>query len=186
MKYFLVLSLITLTSLSCSKADNQEAEKKEQYRNAVKELHHGLKSELGKAMKSGGPTAALTVCNTKAPIITAEVSKKLNIEVSRTSLKPRNSNNAPDEWETKVLQQFEQRLAQGEDPQTIEYIEHVKQGDKDQWRYMKAIPTAPVCLQCHGENIAPEIATTIKSLYPDDKATGFKVGDLRGAFTIKE
>lgn len=181
MKYFLI-SLILLTQLSCSKTDNQEAEKKQQYRKAVTELHHGLKSELVKAMKAGGPTAALAICNTKAPIIAAEISKKLNIEISRTSLKPRNPNNAPDEWETKVLQQFEQRLAKGEDPKTMEYIEQVKH----QWRYMKAIPTAPVCLTCHGQNIKPEIVASIKTLYPDDKATGFKVGDLRGAFSIKE
>ncbi len=181
MKYFLI-SLILLTPLSCSNTDNEEAEKKQQYRNAVKQLHHGLKSELVKAMQSGGPTAALAVCNTKAPIIAAEISKKFNLEISRTSLKPRNPNNAPDEWETKVLQQFEQRLAKGEDPKTIEFIEQVQH----QWRYMKAIPTAPICLTCHGKTIKPEIAATIKSLYPDDKATGFKIGDLRGAFSIKQ
>jgi len=51
-------------------------------------------------------------------------------------------------------------------------------------RYMKAIPTGPQCVVCHGENVAPALAETIQRLYPDDQATGFAPGDLRGAFTV--
>jgi hypothetical protein len=39
---------------------------------------------------------------------------------------------------------------------------------------------------CHGSNIASPIAAKINKLYPNDKATGFKLGDLRGAFSITE
>ena len=49
---------------------------------------------------------------------------------------------------------------------------------------MKAIPTAPLCLQCHGEAIAPPVAEKITKLYPEDKATGFREGDIRGAFVV--
>jgi len=49
---------------------------------------------------------------------------------------------------------------------------------------MKAIPTGEGCLKCHGQNIAPEITAKLKENYPDDKATGFKLGDVRGAFSI--
>jgi len=58
--------------------------------------------------------------------------------------------------------------------------------DKGQktFRYMKAIPTASACLVCHGENIDPEVDIKLKELYPNDKARGFREGDLRGAFTI--
>jgi Protein of unknown function (DUF3365) len=40
-----------------------------------------------------------------------------------------------------------------------------------------------LCLQCHGapeRDIAPLTRTSIRKLYPDDKATDFKSGDLRG------
>ena len=52
------------------------------------------------------------------------------------------------------------------------------------FRYMKAISTAALCLNCHGETLSPEVAVKIKELYPNDQAHGFKDGDLRGAFTV--
>ncbi|MFN7177274.1 MAG: DUF3365 domain-containing protein, partial [Thermaurantiacus sp.] len=53
-------------------------------------------------------------------------------------------------------------------------------------RYMRAIPTAPQCLACHGpeEAIAPAVRAAIAERYPDDRATGFRAGELRGAFSI--
>ena len=49
---------------------------------------------------------------------------------------------------------------------------------------MKAIPTQPLCLACHGQEIAPPVAEKLAELYPGDKATGFEEGDLRGAFVV--
>jgi len=42
------------------------------------------------------------------------------------------------------------------------------------------------CLKCHGEQLDPAVQARIKELYPDDKATGYKTGDLRGAVTIRQ
>lgn len=157
------------------------------FREAVKAFGGNLKSELETAMKSGGPLAAIAVCNTKAPVITEEHAQKLGWKMGRTSLKVRNSKNAPDQWESQILQQFEQRKANGEDPTKLEHVETIKNADGSQTiRYMKAAPTAETCLGCHGELLKPDVATKIKELYPDDKATGFKVGDLRGAFSISQ
>jgi hypothetical protein len=50
---------------------------------------------------------------------------------------------------------------------------------------MKAIPTGKVCLTCHGSNIKLNLRTRINELYPEDKAYGFEIGDIRGAFTIQ-
>jgi hypothetical protein len=49
---------------------------------------------------------------------------------------------------------------------------------------MRAIPTAPVCTTCHGATVAPDVAAAIAARYPEDRATGFSPGDLRGAFSI--
>ena len=43
-----------------------------------------------------------------------------------------------------------------------------------------------VCLKCHGENIDPAVKAKLGELYPNDKATGYKLGDLRGAFTVRQ
>ena len=49
---------------------------------------------------------------------------------------------------------------------------------------MKAIPTDDVCLTCHGKQIPEKLSAQLEKLYPDDQATGFSKGDIRGAFTV--
>ncbi|MGF1615770.1 MAG: DUF3365 domain-containing protein [Gammaproteobacteria bacterium] len=155
-------------------------------RAATGEFAMALKSALSSAMASGGPTYAVDVCQEQAPEIAAQVSQAKGWDVGRTSLRLRNSNNAPDAWERGVLEEFERRVAGGEDPQQMEQYAVVSANGQDEFRYMKAIPTQPVCLTCHGEALAPSVAARLKEAYPQDQATGFSVGDLRGAFTIRQ
>ncbi|MEI6414124.1 MAG: DUF3365 domain-containing protein [Pseudomonadota bacterium] len=156
-----------------------------QARGIVKNFFTALKGELEAAMKSGGPVTAIAVCHTRAPQIAKDFTQSTGWTVGRTSLKLRHAKNQPDAWETQVLQQFESRRQAGEDLQTMEFSEVLTHGDKQEFRYMKAIPTAELCLGCHGMEIKPEVQAALKQLYPEDHATGFKVGDLRGAFTLR-
>ncbi|MFK5986232.1 MAG: DUF3365 domain-containing protein [Pseudomonadota bacterium] len=150
----------------------------------VKQFMGKLKGELVGAMKKGGPLNAIKVCNSQAIVISQEVSTAHKMDVARTSLKLRNPNNIADSWETKVLQNFEKRKAAGEPVKTMEYAEIVDNNGVKQFRYMKAIPVAKPCLSCHGEKVKAEVLSKLASLYPADKATGYKLGDIRGAFTI--
>jgi hypothetical protein len=144
-----------------------------------------LKGELQAALQSGGPVNAVDVCHSRAPAIARSLSEQYGWTVGRTSLKPRNPENAPDAWELAVLQDFEARKRAGEDPQALEHAEVVEQGGARLFRYMKAIPTAAVCLNCHGgDTVKPEVEAQILRYYPDDQARGFREGDLRGAFTM--
>jgi hypothetical protein len=152
-------------------------------RAAIKALGAELKATLQSAMKSEGPMKAISVCNTKAPDLAEKVSAEKGMEVGRTSLKVRNELNAPDPWELSVLEQFEHRKAEGEPVNMIEYSEVMQHNGNKVFRYMKAIPTDDVCLMCHGEQIQQNLSAEIQRLYPNDKATGFKKGDIRGAFT---
>lgn len=52
------------------------------------------------------------------------------------------------------------------------------------YRFIKPIPTEKVCLTCHGSNISSDLSHKIKELYPDDKAVDFKLGHIRGAFSV--
>lgn len=155
-------------------------------RTVVGEFMGQLKSELQAAMKSGGPVNAIEVCHRKAPAIATAVSEDKGWVVGRTALKYRNPDNAPDSWERSVLERFEAQKADGQDPTTLEYFEVVEANGSKSFRYMKAIPTGGVCLACHGKQIAPDVATKLKDLYPEDQATGFAQGDIRGAFTIQQ
>ena len=158
----------------------------EQSKAAIKEFATTLKSHLVTAMKSGGPTEAITVCNSVAPAIASELSAKYQLDIGRTSLKVRNQNNASDQWEQSVLQDFELRKAQGEAVKTLSFSESVTHDDQTEMRMMKAIPTAKVCLSCHGSNISEPVQASLNEYYPDDQATGFALGDIRGAFTVRK
>jgi len=152
-------------------------------RQLIKSLADELKSTLQSSMKKDGPVKSIEVCQVQAPLIANRLSAE-NISVSRTSLKTRNSGNQSDEWERSVLIEFEKRKKQGEPLQSMDFFEVSNVDGNQVFRYMKAIPTAEVCLKCHGSDIAPPLAEKIQSLYPDDKATGFSKGDIRGAFSV--
>ena len=154
-------------------------------RAAAAELGSRLKTALKAALQEGGPVAAIAVCNEKAPEIAAGIRERDGVDAGRTSLKWRNPDNAPDAWEKGILEKFAADKASGASNLDLETWA-VTAGDDGArtFRYMKAIPTLPLCLKCHGENIEPTVAARILALYPEDHATGFGLGDLRGAFTV--
>jgi hypothetical protein len=133
-----------------------------------------LKAALQEAMSTGGPVAAIDVCKEHAPAISSELSRESGASIGRTSLRFRNPTNAPDEWEKNVLASF---TAAGD-----EHLEETASGDT---RYMKAIPTGAVCLTCHGTSLSPEIEANLDARYPHDRARGYALNDIRGAFTIR-
>ena len=99
----------------------------------------------------------------------------------------RNPDNAPDTAELEVLRDFLERAAAGEALAKMEQVfeDQMAEG-RPAFRYMKAIPTGELCLTCHGSGIEPELAARIRASYPKDQATGFKLGELRGAFTLSK
>ncbi|MFA5626059.1 MAG: DUF3365 domain-containing protein [Thiohalomonadaceae bacterium] len=188
---------IIATALFCSLPlghlladDNGKQARIEHSKTVIQEFFGKLKGELESAMKEGGPINAIEVCNSVAPGIAHSLSTKYNMNVARTSLKTRNSNNAPDAWEQAVLEKFEERKAAGENPDTIAFAEIVETNGKQEFRFMKAIIMPPEdkmpCLKCHGSNIAPAVASKLDELYSNDQARGYKAGDVRGAFTLRQ
>jgi len=151
---------------------------------SIKLFAKQLKNKLQQGMKAGGPDEAIQVCYTAAEKIASQVSEQKGWKIARTSLKVRNDNNKADAWEKKVLDDFEQRLKQGEAIKDIDFSEVINKQNQSVFRYMKAIPTQGICLTCHGEKLAPAITEKLQQLYPQDQATGFKLGDIRGAFSI--
>ncbi len=150
----------------------------------AKAFGSALKTELKTALKAGGPVAAIEVCNNKAGLIAEEVSKEKNAMISRVSLKNRNPNNVPNDWQKAVLQDFDARAAKGEDVQKLAWSEVVENNGKKQLRFMKALPVGDVCLKCHGTNIDEKVKAKISELYPQDKATGYSKGQIRGAVVV--
>lgn len=179
-----ILFFVCAVFAAAVNANEKLAERQQKSKQVVKEFMGQLKGELKNSIKAGGPLNAVDVCNKTAPLIADSLSKKYSWKVARTSLKTRNPENAPDAWETKVLNVFDERKNQGEDVKLISYSEAIEVKGRKYFRFMKAIPTGEICLKCHGDNIEPELAKKLKEKYPHDQAVGYKLGDVRGAFTI--
>ncbi len=128
-----------------------------------------LQAQLLQALSEQGPAAAIEVCRDVAPQIAAELSRQSGAKVGRTSLRWRNPLNAPEDWQAEVLgDEFEEFFAQ-----------HAGGA-----RYMRVIRLGAVCATCHGQNISPQIEASLAEHYPYDLATGYEVGDVRGAFVV--
>lgn len=142
-----------------------------------------LMAELQKEMAAGSLVSAIAACRDTAPQMAKEISAKTGWQIRRVSLKNRNPKAVPDAWEKAVLTEFDQRVAAGADAATLEKAEIID----DTYRYMKALPTQPMCLSCHGNagEIPADVKTKLRELYPDDRATGYTVGAVRGAISIK-
>lgn len=145
-----------------------------------------LKHELVTSMQQDGPVAAIAVCQQIAPSIAANLSDESAMQIRRTSLKFRNPNNLPDAWEQKVLERFEMQQTKGDAIPTLEFSEVVDEDGVMTFRMMKAIGIEPVCLTCHGSQLSNDVSNQLKQLYPEDTATGYVVGDVRGAFSVRQ
>lgn len=159
-----------------------DADSIEQSRATVQALAAGLSSELQAAMQSGGPAAAIEVCRAMAQPITENIrDESPAYEVSRVALRYRNPVNAPDDQSESVLHTW---LGELEREQAIQPVVTRQEAS--------VIVHHPIrlqanCLLCHGdpETFPTEVTQAIQTSYPDDRATGFEVGDLRGAFRIE-
>ncbi len=150
-------------------------------RGLVKQFGGSLKSALQAAIKEGGLTNGIGVCKTIAPEIAAKNSDA-HWTISRTSLKVRNPDNAATEWQQLQLEAMARQPVKDGKPVEVWQVSEAK--GEPGFKYMSAIPTQQMCLGCHGKNIAPEVQAKLDELYPEDQATGFSEGDLRGAFVI--
>lgn len=138
-------------------------------------------------IEKGSVPGAIAACSEKAPKMAAAASQSTGWAIRRVSLKNRNPKAVPDAWEQAALEDFDRRRAAGENAAMMEKAEIVSEGDKRTLRYIKALPTQKFCLSCHGANdqLAPEVRARLTETYPNDKATGYAEGQVRGALTVK-
>lgn len=146
-----------------------------------------LKGELESALSERGPLGAVEVCSVSATRLTKEVSARMypGISIKRTSFRYRNPKNAPTEDEAKALRYFEKELRE-KNKLPPYYIQRVIARGKVEYNYYKPIVTEPLCLTCHGDkrSMSLELLKKIHELYPEDNATGYGIGDLRGAVRV--
>ncbi len=157
----------------------------QQARSLVSAFSEKLKNQLMEAMNAGGPVTAVEVCKIAAPVIAREISIE-GWSVGRTALKLRNPQNKPDEWERQTLESFVAEKVKGANAATLERTDLVEVNGVRTFRFMRAIPTGELCLSCHSSELKDPLRAKIIELYPADQAVGFKLGDIRGAFTLSK
>jgi hypothetical protein len=129
--------------------------------------------KLTDTMASSGPAAAIEVCQKQAPEIAASVGAEYGLAIGRTSHRLRNPKNLPPDWAQTFVDQQEA------EPQFVPLAD-------DALGALLPIRLKPQCLMCHGpdEQILPEVREALAENYPQDRATGFQEGDLRGWFWV--
>jgi hypothetical protein len=176
-----VFFLSLLSPFHAGATDIDQAHLKKEAVSIVKQFGGSLKPELKKAMQEGGPSHAISVCAEKAPAIAQGLRDDTGWYVKRVSLKARNDQTAiPDAWEKQVLEQFDQRQADGETAEKMAFSEIVD----GRFRFMKAQGVEAVCMNCHAAEIKPETEAALNEKYPHDKARGYSLGQIRGAFSL--
>lgn len=146
-----------------------------------------LGAKLKAALTAGGPVNALDVCSVEALALTQSVADKYGATLRRATLRPRNPYNLADSVEAEVLRRMEAQLAATGTIDTITIADDVSDGNEGSSTFIPIRIVEQPCMACHGSvngTITPETYRAIKEKYPDDKATGYKPGELRGAWVV--
>jgi len=184
----LVAAAMTGTLSSCAGEPELSAETQRLIRDqgaaATKALMGTLQTNLVAAMQEGGPSYAVEFCAGEALALTDSVARQLGsgISLKRVSEHHRNPVNAPDAAEVRALRHFQDALAEsGSLPE-----DWVQQTATGELRYYRPLVIAEPCLACHGnaDSLDPAVAEAIAARYPDDRATGYEIGDLRGVVRV--
>lgn len=140
---------------------------------AKDEMFKRLSKTLLEAMSQGGPAAAIEVCSKSAPKIARQVGQEFGVTLGRTSFKLRNSKNVPPDWAVPILEN------RPTEPRFVDLPDHHTGA-------LFPISLKVQCLACHGaqDQISADVKAQLERIYPDDQATGFKEGDLRGWFWV--
>jgi hypothetical protein len=147
-----------------------------------------LLSVLQEEIARSGPEGAISTCRDQAPALARAASEQSGWNVRRVSLRNRNPKAVPDAWERAALEDFDRRAAANEPAARLERAELVQENGRAVQRYMRALPTIELCMNCHGtpDRVSPAVTARLKELYPDDRAVGYRVGEIRGAITLRK
>ena len=131
-------------------------------------------------LDSSGVAAAMAYCLPEQYDVVEALEQKYGGTARRTSLKLRNPANKAEGAAAVALQQYVQGRQQGPAIQELNQQE--------------LLYTAPIyirnesCLRCHGtpgKELSEADHELIKEKYPDDEATGYAPGELRGMWHIR-
>jgi len=173
--------LIVLLAANFALANNDNFEKEAQA--LATDLKISLMKNLSEKIAKDGPVEAVPFCHANVkPIAKGSAKDRISkFEFGRTSHKVRNIENTPQPWATEYLKEFE-----GTKKGDIKKTSIIHKLENGKRVYLEPLYVEAKCLLCHGENVSKNVNDKIQKLYPQDKATGFKLGEFRGFVWVKE
>jgi hypothetical protein len=154
--------------------DPGERDQRERALTARNEMLGRLMATLKGELEAHGPAAAISVCRDEAPEIAREVAGKHDLRIGRTSYRLRNPANQPPGWARPYVEKRESD-------------ESYLTGPEGELAALLPIRLQSACLPCHGptDEIPDSVSAALAENYPDDRATGFREGELRGWFWVE-
>jgi hypothetical protein len=177
MNYSLIL--LSLLVVKPVMADDFEREAKK----LAEDLRTSLMKNLSEKISQEGVVQAVPFChaNVKTIAKSAAQDRIQKYEFGRTSHRVRNQENQPKDWMLPYLEEYKGSFKKdGKKDFLIHKLADSKRV------YLEPVYIEARCLLCHGENVSKDVKERIKSLYPNDKAQGFKLGEFRGFVWVKE
>lgn len=145
-----------------------------------------LSSNLQATIKTSGVSNALPFCSLAASPLTAGMADKHGVTIRRVTHKARNPADKAGALDLVILRSFEAALTTGNSTSPPPPLVTNFTASTASF-FAPIMLNNELCLKCHGEpgkDITPQDGAIIQRLYPQDEATGFKLGDLRGAWRI--
>ncbi|MCU0748216.1 MAG: DUF3365 domain-containing protein [Akkermansiaceae bacterium] len=151
-------------------------------RDAAQEAFQQLSGELAQAIQAGGTVAAIPVCKSKAESLVSKVAGERELSMIRLSDRPRNPSQMATGADLAAIESFRAAILAGNPPSPAVSQE----ADGSTLVRLPIVASQPLCLQCHGSDndISAETRAAILASYPDDKATGYRLNELRGIWRI--
>lgn len=138
-----------------------------------------LMSQVKAALQKGGPDYAIPFCHGNAGPIMDSLSQAYHCTIQRVSDRNRNPDQHPQ--------------TAAEESLMMDYVNRQIVGDTVISQAGNAVFYRPIvigletCLKCHGQpgtDIATSTLDKLHELYPEDRATGYQMNDVRGLWKI--
>jgi hypothetical protein len=141
-------------------------------------LHDTFLRELSAALERHGPAGALQSCHVDVTGAVQRLQAREGVSAGRTSAGLRNAANAPPAWAAPVVKLYAGRRAREVDGIVVDLGNRVG--------VLRPIVERQVCAPCHGPDDArpAPVKAAIAARYPNDHATGFRDGEIRGWYWV--
>lgn len=140
-----------------------------------------LGGELKAVMQKDGPAEAVNFCSKNAISLTHEVSKAQGVKLKRVTLQQRNPLNRPTPEEIEIMNTWGSQMAKAQLPTAV----LTPKTPTGYTYYKPLVINNEACLKCHGAvDSSTPLGQALKAAYPSDRATGYKMGDLRGMIVV--